>query len=387
MNQEESDKFPEYVPIAEAAQILGEKEARIFYYADRRQIGIEPGYEQQRIRRYKVADILAIKQRRLEKRRRAAAKKTKPDPVIYDWLKASDMPACLMLDKIVYKEDIDLGEASIYQSWRKKNQHISVAAFDAKDRNVCLGYVGLVPVVSEQICLDVLNGRRIDHSITVEEIDSYDHSGPYTLLAISACTHPDRPDLLYPMLYKHIEFWKSAYPERFIKKIYAQSVSELGDRLAQMLYMAPRYDLNTNAYEIDMQRPQMSRLLKKFKKELADIAPLPPELQWPPVVQSHVQVAETSHQRAGPSVSTRSKSTRPELPDGWVTWRSFADLHDIPQTTVQEDIKQGLQQVETDGWKQGKTPVAQALNQKQQHAFYERYHERARFKICPDCPH
>jgi hypothetical protein len=174
-----------------------------------------------------------------------------------------------------------LAEAAVYQSWRKKNQNLSVAAFDAKDRNICLGYVGLIPL-PEQVCIDIVRGIRDDKSIAVDDVEGYDRSGAYTLLAISAVTHPDRPDLLYALLYRHMNFWIEMYPERYIKKIYAQAVSERGEMLIQHLFMAPRPDLAYNAYELNLARPSASKVIRSFKQRLTEKAPLPSDLQWPP---------------------------------------------------------------------------------------------------------
>jgi hypothetical protein len=181
----------------------------------------------------------------------------------------------------VYGEEVDLGELSVYQGWRKKNQNTSVAVFDAKDRSICLGYCGLVPV-SEQICLDVLSGRRSETTITVDDVEAYNRPGAYTLYAISAVVRRDRPELLYTLLHRHMEFWREQYPERYVKKIYAQGVSDRGEMLIQHLFMAPRPDLAYNAYELDLARPSASKIIRHFQQQLKEKAPLPPDLQWPP---------------------------------------------------------------------------------------------------------
>ena len=269
----------EYVPWSRGAEELGIGRGSFYHLVDDGQIRELPD-RSRRNRLFSLEDILAIKARRAEGKPRKQYRR-RPTPVVYDWLRSEDIPACLRLDQIVYDE-MYLAEATVYQSWRKKNQHLSVAAFDAKDRNICLGYVGLIPL-PEQVCIDIVRGVRDDKSITVDDVKGYDQSGAYTLLAISAVTHPGRPDLLYALLYHHMNFWIEMYPEQYIKKIYAQAASERGEMLIQHLFMAPRSDLAYNAYELDLARPSASRVIRSFKKRLAEKAPLPPDLQWPPL--------------------------------------------------------------------------------------------------------
>jgi hypothetical protein len=319
-----------------------------------------------------------VRQKILEKRRKSI-KKSKPSPVIFDWLKISDLPACLRLDQIVYDEEIDLGPIETYQSWRKKNQNISVAAFDANDRNIMLGYVGLVPVVNERICLDILRGKRPDHSITVDEIDTYDRDGAFILYAISACTHPSRPDLLLPMLLKHVEFWQAMYPTRYIKKIFAQAVSERGEMLVQHMFMAPRPDLAYNAYELDIARPSASRVIRSFQRRLSEISPLPLDLQWPPTIE----VTQTRDQRIQPSVSKETT-----LPISHRGYTEFYRVHGIPETTAGRANETGVFRIVTDGWKVNGVPVKKALDREAQIAFCNHFCNHEKFQRCSvdDCP-
>ncbi len=277
-NENQSQLSEEYVPWSQGAEVLGIGRGSFYNLVETGQIRELPE-RTRRNRRFNLEDILRIKERRMQGKPRKQYKK-RPAPVVIDWLKAEDMPSCLRLDQIVYDE-IYLAEAAVYQSWRKKNGHLSFAAFDAKDRNICLGYAGLIPL-PEHVCIDILRGVRDDKSITVDEVESYSRPGAYVLLAISAVTHKDRPDLLYALLYHHMHFWIDMYPERYIKKIYAQAVTQRGELLVQHLFMAPRPDLAYNAYELDLARPAASKVIRRFKEQLAEKAPLSPDLQWPP---------------------------------------------------------------------------------------------------------
>lgn len=311
----------EYVPTDQAIELLGEKPEKFYYHSGRGEIRTEiparPG-KGKKNNRYLVSDILALRKRLVEQRQ-----KRKPEPII-DWLLTPDLAAGIALAEKLYHEDVDLASAAVYQGWRKNNAKITLAAF-SPDRSECYASIQIVPLISEQIALDVLSNRRSENSILPDEIPAYDKSGPYVMLGTSALCLPSRPELLLKLLRSYMKFWEEQYPERYMQKIYAQTVSETGYKLAQHLFMAPRPDLAYNAYELDLARPSASRLINQFKQRLADIAPLPPELQWPPVVQPHALVAEVSHQRAGPT-NYRAPDL---LAPGSLHIKDFLSLHNL----------------------------------------------------------
>lgn len=59
------------------------------------------------------------------------------------------------------------------------------------------------------------------------------------------------------------------------------------------------------------------------------------------------------------------------LPDGWVSWRSFAAAHGIPASTVQKSIESGRLEVSRGRWKSGQAWVLGALDPQQQERFLE----------------
>ncbi len=226
---------------------------------------------------YEVKSILQVKNHLLEER---ISFKEKSTQTIVDWLQPSDIPAGLRLDILLYPDEIveGLEEASVYQSWRKNNNLLTMGAF-TKDRSECLAYLQLVPL-DEQVILGILSGEREEANIKPDEVRAYNRPGAYTLLGISATCHPDHPELLFRILDKMMDFWVEQYPERYITKVYAQAVSERGDMLIQHLFMAPRPDLAPNAYELNLARPAASRTIRRFREKLLAKAPLPPELYY-----------------------------------------------------------------------------------------------------------
>ena len=202
-----------------------------------------------------------------------ASRRDKQPEVIIDWLQPTDIPASLALDQIVYHE-MFLAEAEVYMAWRRKNPYISMAAFDATDRRTCYAYIGLIPL-PESVILDVLTGKKDEKEITPDEILTYDQPGEYTLLANSAVVHPDYPELMSKVITAITEYWLEQYPERRIKRIYAQAVSEQGRTMAQKLYLGPLYILQNqemvrveNAYVLDLSDTAASRIIRQFQEKL-----------------------------------------------------------------------------------------------------------------------
>lgn len=273
MKSDDTQNLPEYVDSRSGIRLLGVKENKFFYHVQRGEIATEPG-RPKKDNRYKVSDILTVKER-------LQARKRKPEPVLIDWLYAADVPAGLKLSQLVYPGEVDLREAAVYQGWRKNNDKLTMAAF-SKDRQECYATIQLVPL-DEQIILDVLAGRREEASIDPDEIRSYEQAGPYNLLVVSATCLPDRPQLLYQVLYNYMQFWIEQYPEKYIKRVYAQAVSESGMKIVQHFFMSPRLDLAYNAFMIDMAYPTAARMIRSFKQRLEEKAPLPPDLHWPPL--------------------------------------------------------------------------------------------------------
>ena len=147
-----------------------------------------------------------------------------------------------------------------------------MAAFDARERRTCYAYIGLIPL-PEPTILDILTGKRDEKEITPDEILTYDQPGEYTLLANSATVHPDYPELISKVLTAIADYWLEQYPERRIKRIYAQTVSEQGRIMAQKLYLGPLYVLQNqemkrieDAYVLDLNDVAASRIIRKFQE-------------------------------------------------------------------------------------------------------------------------
>ncbi|HEY7414000.1 MAG TPA: hypothetical protein VH593_02315 [Ktedonobacteraceae bacterium] len=274
---EESRQSPEttYVDWREGAEVIGIGRSTFFYHVEKGEIAMLPGTPAKQ-GRYRLSDILAVKERR--GKRRPRKKYTRKETIIIDWSRTrADVLAGLNLAHRLYKEDIPIEEAATYLEWRKNNDKISMAAF-IQNREECLAAIQVLPL-AESTILDILSGKKEEGDIQPEEIQGYDRAGGYTLLVTNVIADPERPDLISRILHEYIQFWIDMYPERYITKVYAQAVSKSGEIMVQHFFMTPRRDLAPNAFELDFTTmPVASKFVRrKFIDELRKKAPLPAE--------------------------------------------------------------------------------------------------------------
>ncbi len=180
------------------------------------------------------------------------------------WQRISDLPAILKLDLHVYKDHL-VGDIGLYISWEKKNTKITLLSFEHGNRDNVLAYISLVPL-PEKMILSILKGEREELSISADEIESYERKGAYTLLAESIVVHPDHPEQLNKILAGVLNYWCRQYPDRYIEKIYADAASDYGDVLARKLYFSPLYDVSDHAYVLDLRKPGISKVVKRFQE-------------------------------------------------------------------------------------------------------------------------
>jgi hypothetical protein len=268
-----TDMTTKYVTWSEGASILGVGRSSFFHLVDSGKISMEPG-RGPRDGRYSLEDIQRVAEERATGHyRKLSHRRIRPTPVFIDWLSPDDIPSILRLDKIVYDE-MFLAEMERYRQWSEKNGQLAIAAFDIKsNRQTMLAYIACLPL-DESIILQIMRGEREETSITQDEIQSYEHPGPYTLLANSAVVHPKHPYLLRRVLQGMTDKWVERFPERYVSRVYAQSVSERGDLLISSFFMQPRYDLADNAYMLDLTRPARAKIIRQFQEKLRAKDPL-----------------------------------------------------------------------------------------------------------------
>lgn len=151
--------------------------------------------------------------------------------VLIDWSGALDAAAGLKLSQRLYGPDVDIAELAVYQSWRKNNNQLTLCAFSL-DRQEAFAELQVLPL-AESLIEDILREKRKESSIRPDEIRNYKDPGPYYLIVTNAVSLPERPELLRRLVFHYMDFWIKQYPDRYIKRIYTQAVSERGLMLIQ----------------------------------------------------------------------------------------------------------------------------------------------------------
>ena len=216
---------------------------------------------------YNESDIKRIIGKKIETSERGKANKAEGKQVVTEvaWQEISDLPAILKLDLRVYKDDLVGRDIRLYISWAKKNTKITLLSYEHGNRDDVLAYISLVPL-QEKVILSILKGEREELSIRSDEVESYERKGGYTLLAESIVIHPDHPEQLNKVLGAMLNYWCQQHPDRYIKKIYADATSEHGEVLVRKLFFSPLYDVSDTAYVLDLRKPGISRVVKRFQE-------------------------------------------------------------------------------------------------------------------------
>lgn len=260
-------RLPPYLSLSEGLAELGITKANFFYYVRTGQIRRDPSVKT-RPTRYNTQDILAIREKRQQRRQKQSGKSrktpTRPAIGVIDWVHLNDMPNILKLVFAVFGEDYPGGiDRSI--AWLRRNPQLTLAAFVAQDRTEVLAYLTLLPL-PEEVILEMLRQGQRPATIQAEKIETYERTGTYVLFAESIVAHPKHPEQITLLLRHWMRFWCDRYPERQVEKIYAQATNQQSDILIQKLFFAPRYDLAENAFVLDLRRPGASQLVRRFQQ-------------------------------------------------------------------------------------------------------------------------
>jgi hypothetical protein len=244
----------DWITSREAEQELRISRQMFFYYVNKGRIRKQPT-EKRGATLYNRGDILRLKAH--------IHTQEDIDHVFIDWVTPNDLPNTLALDILVYQEPV-IGDYKLYLSWLKRNPHITLAAFNADDREEVLSYINVLPL-AEDVIMSIMRGERDEHSITPEEIDDGSREGDYFLLAESAVTKPGEVKFINELLRELSDYWCDLWPKRKLRKIYAQTYSDSGLFLVQKMFFAPMYGYPEDAYVLDLTRKNPSRFVQGFQ--------------------------------------------------------------------------------------------------------------------------
>ena len=259
-----------YARFADATKIFEPFSRHVFNY--RVKAGDIVTQEDSSGKMYEIASIISTKKALLKEEREKKAALSKH---AIRWTTPNDVIASMILDREIYHEEY-LADTDHYRERKSKNPYTSIAVFDTEKKDTMYAYISLLPL-PEATIMDILLGKRNETELTSKDILTYDEPGEYTLLASSAAQHPDYRNLLGGLIHQYMEFWVEKYPERRIKRIYAETVSDDGRQMVNELRMGPMYAMvNGNlqrikdAYVIDMDEPAGSRIIRRFQEALKE---------------------------------------------------------------------------------------------------------------------
>lgn len=261
-----------YARFGEATQLFEPFDKNAFNYRVR--MGDIAAKKDEAGKLYEIASILKTRKFLLKEERKEKLAQVKRE---IRWTTVKDVPASMILDQAIYHEE-HLADIEHYQERKTKNPYTSVGIFDTEKEHTMYAYISLLPLPEETI-MEILLGKRDETGVTSKDILRYDEPGEYTLLASSVAQHPDIEDrnLLRGLIRFYTDFWVNLYPEKRIKRIYAQTVSDDGRRIVSDLRMGPIYTMIDghlqpikDAYVVDLDEPSSSKTIRDFQKRLKE---------------------------------------------------------------------------------------------------------------------
>lgn len=199
---------------------------------------------------------------RLKRRLRQEATPTQAPAL--DWLTVADLGNLYNLEYSHYGPDT--GNPSIVQHWIKRNPQIGRILFNADDRKDLWGAIVLLPMPEESILRILRQEIRDVDLVPEQDILLYDEIGCTYLYAASAIIREDKRQHFPMLLSGWFDFFGDLAPQGIhIGKIYARTLSDPGEMMVKKLFFSPRYDIAENTWELNVSRPNPSRIVQSFQ--------------------------------------------------------------------------------------------------------------------------
>ncbi|GHO88319.1 hypothetical protein [Dictyobacter formicarum] len=278
-----------YISSKEGAALLGVTKQSFFYYVESRGIrrreindGGKDQYE------YSYDDLVNIKdevQAKITSRKKSTSTKAagatrevgkqKEPSGKTAWAAAEDLPYIYALDCDTYGLEYSVPPTKTIHWWQKNQTAIRVL-YNEENRKDIWGCLTLLPM-EEEIIFNLLRGDLSEQQITADHILTYEPGKEYNCYVTSCVIRPDKSSSFNSLLNSVLEHWIN-HPEIKINKLYgfaAGATEDMSDendgmRLIKKLFFSPRYDIDKNAWELNLNYYNPSPIIQKFQKRLKE---------------------------------------------------------------------------------------------------------------------
>jgi hypothetical protein len=276
----------EYITSKAGADLLGVPRQSFFYYVESRNIrkretnrGGKDKYE------YNYEDLLNIRddiQAKMSARKKSTSPGTSEATRLRaenqvtlsgatDWATNEDLPYIYALDCDIYGIEYSVPANKTLQ-WKKKNPTMIRVLFNANNRKEIWGCLTIMPM-KEEVIFDLLRGDMSEQEITSEHILEYEPGKDYSCYIASCVIRPEKSHSFNLLLNSTLNYWcdhSDIHLHKFYGFAAGASVDNLtaandGMRLVKKLYFSPRYDIDKNAWELNLDYYNPSPIIQKFQ--------------------------------------------------------------------------------------------------------------------------
>ncbi len=254
----------DFIPVADGltlAREAGFSETTFYRWAAEGRIAKRLASGRQRGAEYNRSDILKL----IHKREVRGTGQASGPQGATDWIARSDLPFVQSLDLERYGPE-NIVDMAITWRWWEKNPHMCRILFNAQDRREVWGALTILPMRDETI-FRLLRQEMSKREITPTDIFTYEPDHSYSGYVAAVTIRPQHQLHLRSLIWSVLEFWCGLYPSVKLSRLYGFAPGDAGLRLIRHLFFSPRYDLGSDAFELDLTRSgNPSRLVSEFQR-------------------------------------------------------------------------------------------------------------------------
>ena len=137
--------------------------------------------------------------------------------------------------------------------------------YNAQDRRDIWGALTIMPL-PEALIHRLLKHEIHERDIRPDDVLTYEPDHVYDGYVASVIIRPQYQLHLRSLIQSMLDFWCQQYPVIRLRRLYAFGATSQGRRFIHHLFFSPRYDLGSNAWELDpMSEDNPSRLIASFQ--------------------------------------------------------------------------------------------------------------------------